>query len=55
MIDETIKVLKIENRAIKMGLTMQEGAVGIDELNLQISEQEVFRYLKLTNQEIPRW
>lgn len=27
--------------------------VGINELNLQVSEQEDFSYLKLKNQEIP--
>lgn len=39
MTDETMKVLKIKNRVINIGLTMLEGAVGIDELNLQISDR----------------
>lgn len=30
MIDETIKVLKINNRVIKMGLTMLGGEVGLE-------------------------
>lgn len=57
MIDETIKVLKINNRVIQVGsnyVGRRGGAgVGMKKLNLQVSEQEVFRYLKLKNQEIP--
>lgn len=39
MIDETIKVLKIKDSVIKMGLTMLEGGGAIDKLNLQISDR----------------